>query len=70
MTFPHTTLTTVHRAALLAAMGVHLCPPAPAVGLDSSTITTLTVEQARELMAKKLQSTGGLDGSFGSLRSK
>jgi hypothetical protein len=67
MTFPHTTLTTVHRAALLAAMAACLYLAAPAFGLDSSTITTLTVEQARELMAKKLQSTGGLDGGFGSL---
>ena len=67
MTFPHTTPAAVHLAALVAAMGACLCLPAPAFGLDSSTVTTLTVEQARELMAKKLQSTGGLDGGFGSL---
>lgn len=67
MIFPHTTLTTVHLSALLAAMVTCLCLAAPAFGFDSSTLTTLTVDQARELMAKKLQSTGGSDGGFGSL---
>jgi hypothetical protein len=58
---------TVHPAALIAAMGACLCLPVAAFGLESSTLTALTVEQARELMGKKLQVAGGLDGSFGSL---
>jgi hypothetical protein len=58
---------TVHPAALIAAMGACLCLPVAGVGQESSTLTALTVEQARELMGKKLQVAGGLDGSFGSL---
>ena len=58
---------TVRPAALIAVVGACLCLPVAAFGLDSSTLTTLTVEQARELMGKKLQGTGGLDGGFGSL---
>jgi hypothetical protein len=58
---------TVHPAALIAAMGACLCLPVAAFGLESSTLTMLTVEQAHELMAKKTRPGEDLLGARVSL---
>ena len=51
-------------STVFAVIALSAWLPAAAAELDSSTLTTLTVEQAREVVAKKPRSEGGLHGGF------